>query len=109
MHVIEDFHDLCSVEASEVCVEALELFQQVEQLPELHVLFQHVEVVLVLVDALEPANEVVMYLTHVLEFVVDVLLLLGLEHLPLGYDFQCAKLVSSDLKCICLFQRLSFG
>ena len=90
MHVVEDLHDLSCVKASEVCAEALELFQQVQQLTKLHVLFQHVEVVLVLVDAFEAADEVVVHFAHVFELVVDVLLLLGLKHLPLGYDFQSA-------------------
>ena len=94
MDVIENFDDLCSIEPCQRTIDLPVFLQYVEQLSKLQVVFEHVEVVLVLIDTVQVADEGMVHLCHVLYLIVDVLLLLSFKHFVFGDDLQCIHLLT---------------
>ena len=93
MDVFEHNYDLCSIEPGQYIVQLLVSLQQIEQLPELQEIFEHVEIILILINSLQIADQRVVHLSHVLHLIVDVLLLLSFKHFVFGNYLQCIHLL----------------
>ena len=79
--MLKHLDDLCGVEPCHLAVQSLELFQNIQQLSKLQEVFKHVEVPRVLIETVQVADEGMVHLCHVLDLVVDVLLLARLKNL----------------------------
>ena len=93
MHVIEDGNDLSAVEPCHDTIEPSKLLDHIQQLAELQEILEHVKVPRVLIYALQVADEGMMHLGHVLDLIVDVLLLLRFKHFGLGDNLQSEHLL----------------
>ena len=84
MHVLEHQQNLCQIEPDNILWELSEQPQHIHEFSMLKVVHQDVDVPFVLSHSPHSTDELVVELSHVLNLVEQVLLLLGLQDLALS-------------------------